>query len=415
MFMDKDNGIVDLREHEDNSITRIPIWTFPGVFEGLEELYGINTTEMESIAKFLLTIGREVYEVEWQLPKENLDVVSEAAIKSELKDANKEMNKRISRYFAEYGKEMEEISFLDIGFGAGGTTLSILDKIKKIEDIKVKRLNVVCLDIVPPTEGEDIRKAIEELERKGIEVNLILIQENMRILSEDIFEDHRLRKLGIKGFDFVVSNASIHHTQNMLNIFARIHKILRKDRYFILGEWTHPMWLMPKLLEEFKNLFIEDSPVKEKLKRLEKELLNGKYNYEIPDKERYADILKTILEIEMNKLKVKRWKSYYLPIKEGFIDEIVKEFAKLNSKVQDLNAILNMAKFWFYVHEIAKQRGGKLPLLYYEGHLSGLFIRILGKYSGFKKIRESIAGRGLNRVFVFKRENLGRKLMRVSR
>ena len=211
----------------------------------------------------------------------------------------------------------------DIGAGTGNTTLEVI-KLLQQERLTGLIRKIILIDV----DRDALLKAKEKLEEFGISP-LILVEDMHKALADD----------GIKKSNIIISSASLHHTPEYDTLITQIIKILRRNTpaFFGLGEWTHGLWTsieLGVLFGEGALRIIRESSLPEK------------------EENRFREDL----------MKLQKFKET-----DSFV-------SKLLSSEAELNALVKIARFWYEVISISKEKKVTSPIWLLEGHIPSMLL-----------------------------------------
>ncbi len=190
--------------------------------------------------EWLRAESRKAFSVEWADSDSSLNaLIGEAAEKAGLADTNALMNAKIGEYAAAYAASVrrDELCVVDIGAGAGGTSVSLIRALSALEPaLRPKRL---LLAMIEPS-----RKRLATAEAAVLEAAAGTPMEKR---LELILEEGTVGKVSSipNAFaDMVVSNAAIHH-ESFNDHLPQILRILGGGAPFISGDWHETTYENP--------------------------------------------------------------------------------------------------------------------------------------------------------------------------
>ncbi|HSB47785.1 MAG TPA: methyltransferase domain-containing protein [Candidatus Bilamarchaeum sp.] len=210
-------GLLDWAPVRLGSLLRTHAYSYPN--------WGI-TIAPENI-DWLVSESKKAFSVEWADTDGSMNhMIAEASEKAGLADTNALMNAKIGQYASEVLIErFDGPSVLDIGAGAGDTSLAFLDTDR---DSEAQTRNLVLLEPsakrLETAEGR-IRSFIRGTSYEG-SLNLRLVHGSVDKLAD--FDDD--------SFDIIISNAAIHH-ESFNPHLAQIRRVLFPGMPFISGDW----------------------------------------------------------------------------------------------------------------------------------------------------------------------------------
>jgi len=220
--------------------------------------------------------SEEEYAKEWNrttgASHQDIALASKAA---GLLDANQRLNMKVAEVVRALIARAEkgEVRILDLGAGAGATTLAILNAIgQRGRD----RVHWVLLD---PAE-EALGQARKALIAAGLPENRVEV-----VVGSDL---SRLPKWP-RRFDVVVSSAAMHHHAYLQPLFSLIAKAMKPRGHLVVGDWFNGLSLEPsKVLGFLRGL---EWPEKEVGLRAFERLCDGREATRLkePSEDRRAD------------------------------------------------------------------------------------------------------------------------------
>ncbi len=214
------------------SVFRVPLYSYPN--------WGIKPTAENM--EFLYANSCAAYMVEWQHTDTALNnLVAIASKNAQLGDVNTLMNVEVGNIGAEYlGAAVARnggFTVVDIGSGAGATSLRLLASIQEIGIRPTRESTIYLID--PSEERMAYAKGviIKALEGCGF-------SDIVQIVAKIGRDKPMLDELDEGSVSLAVSNAAIHH-----NAFNRhldsIRRVLAPEGQFINGDWHEGMWESP--------------------------------------------------------------------------------------------------------------------------------------------------------------------------
>jgi len=182
--------------------------------------------------------GLRGYEGEWKAlsPADIKAIVKSPSVYSN--QANK-LNAGIAAREArkKIAQTQKGCTIVDLGSGAGGTILPIIEKLNPIER---SRIRIDLFDIMQV----GLNEARNRLEKLGLKENQITtIKSNLG----KMLQKKETREL-IGKADIVVSGASLHHVSDINPEFKAAFKLLKKGGMFCFWDWGHYAWRAPNLI-----------------------------------------------------------------------------------------------------------------------------------------------------------------------
>ena len=195
--------------------------------------FGLNPED-----KYAIEIGKLDYKIDWLSPK-TLIILNKTLEMSGLStsNTNKELAKKIIFLIKEYN--LNSINILDLGSGLGETTIPIIvnlfnEKIKGKFTFTLADLNSNKFNIIEEIIKRKLIK-LEDVESFKQYVNNNIITTFKEVDMNNIKEEYT--------YDLIVSNATLHYTNDVNSLLKNIYKALKPFGFFILGEWTHSLYL----------------------------------------------------------------------------------------------------------------------------------------------------------------------------
>jgi len=186
--------------------------------------------------------SKKSFETEWAPTDSSMNtLIADVCIASGITDANEGMNVK----GAEYGREYLAprlvkpglVKVIDIGAGAGATTLAML---RAIKDLKVHLFAGLSIVLIEPSQkrletafdaiyktiaGTSIEHAVHPMAKQGL---------------VDVLHD-----LESDSADLVISNAALHH-ESFYDHFPQIVRVLKPGTEFISGDWHESTYESPR-------------------------------------------------------------------------------------------------------------------------------------------------------------------------
>jgi SAM-dependent methyltransferase len=211
---------------------RTPCYAWPN--------WGISYQD-ETERETLVEASEQCYRSEWdQTSQTGHEEIAAAAKEAGLGDANARLNAAIGQTINSLVGSSEERSLriLDLGAGAGATSLAVLEALKKLPCVG-------DLTLVDP--------AAKALEHAG--QALTAFQSSQPFEFRLVRETDRsfLSSAAPSSFNLIVSGAAIHHHSDIRPILALCVRSLEPGGTIVIGDWHNSMWERPrrvlKLLE----------------------------------------------------------------------------------------------------------------------------------------------------------------------
>jgi SAM-dependent methyltransferase len=193
--------------------------------------WGIKWANQSEFKRFVKQ-SEEEYAKEWTrttgASHQDIALASKAA---GLHDANQRLNRKVAEIVRVLINRVEggKVQVLDLGAGAGATTLAILDAIGQRDR---DRVHWVLLDPAEKALGQ----AYKALIKAGVPGNRVEV-----VVGSDLI---CLPKWP-RRFDVVVSAAAIHHHAYLQPLFSFIAKSLKPGGHLVVGDWFNGLSLDP--------------------------------------------------------------------------------------------------------------------------------------------------------------------------
>jgi len=219
----------------------------------------------QSEFKRLVKQSEKEYAKEWnRTTGANHQDIALASKAAGLHDANQRLNRKVAEVVMTVIAETkrEEVQLLDLGAGAGATSLAILDAIGRRDR---DRLRWVLLD---PAE-EALGQAFKTVVAAGVPESRIEV-----VVDSDL---GCLPKWP-RRFDVIASSAAVHHHAYLQPLFSLVAKALKPGGHLVVGDWFNGLSLEPsKVLWLLQGL---DWPDKEgDLRTFERRFGGGEANW----------------------------------------------------------------------------------------------------------------------------------------
>lgn len=200
--------------------------------------------DVSSIKDWIQSNAESSYMEEWQNTSEEINMaIARATERVGLGDGNDELNVALAKCIAKYYADSEctKVAVCDIGAGTGSTSVAIAHEISKLgfpEDLY--QFTPVEFYLVEPS-LERLLKAKNTFRDTFGNTSIF---EYQFISATD---SKQFSVLKDNSFDFVVSNAALHH-KVFDEHFMEINRILRNGGLFILGDWYTNIWSHPAMI-----------------------------------------------------------------------------------------------------------------------------------------------------------------------
>jgi len=210
----------------------------------------IRTEFKKALQEALFERGIRAYEEEWAHLK-GKDIAERVVGRAQPQKIGKktvkptpwlanEFNARLALLDVRKGisklKKGQYYTILDIGAGAGGTILPIVERLSPQERSK---LRILLVDIM----SAGLKEAKEALKKLGLSENqIITVRGNIATMLR-----YEKLKQYLGKIDLVTSGAAIHHTPDVTPIFKAVYNLLKRGGVFCFWDWGHAAWRAPNL------------------------------------------------------------------------------------------------------------------------------------------------------------------------
>jgi predicted O-methyltransferase YrrM len=295
--------------------------------------WGIGITP-ENIG-WLYGASQEAYSVEWKDTDPSLNaLVGKASENAGLGDVNATMNALIGGYASASAHSKNGIiSVLDVGAGAGATSMAMLSALGGTIVPNIK------LTLIEPSSSRT-KAALDAIRKINTAAANIAVVYNLT-------ETEALRQIKPGSIDMAITNAAIHHNSFNFHLGA-MSKTLKPNAPLISGDWYDGLSEKPERVYWLLTLLANHS--------------SGHRNAEIE-----KDVFKRI--------------SAGAPLVVPFVEERAAAFRKYfnldafscglafaNLSEDERKADAAILKFWFEVGKIFAEKGTKSPIYVVEGH-----------------------------------------------
>lgn len=192
-----------------------------------------------------LRISDKYYKEEWEfLTEEEHKDIAEAARRAGIGDANRLLNIETGRVVNKLVNRLTgKIHILDVGAGAGDTSIQILETLK-VDD----RARVIFALLDP------VDNFLEVARNRLKAADLVEDVSYMTLVGRDL---NIPEKVGQGAQHIAVAVASVHHHAFLDEPFRCIYYTLKRGGFFITADWHHTMWEHPnrvyKLLQRMPD------------------------------------------------------------------------------------------------------------------------------------------------------------------
>lgn len=193
--------------------------------------WGIKLGGLKDLYK-LVDLSEQGYREEWDLTTEQ----NEMDIAKAAEDAgcgNTRLNPENARIVSYIINNFTEgrVNILDVGAGAGGTTIPIWDA---LSDNDKDRVYLTLLDPA----GNKLETAKSKLNKLGLRIG-----KEYHILNNTDLDIPNVVEEGSQ--DIITSVASAHHHGYLTKPFENFHIATKKGGYFVVADWHNSMWDHP--------------------------------------------------------------------------------------------------------------------------------------------------------------------------
>ncbi len=193
----------------------------------------INADNIEE----LRDASKREYEKEWAPTDESLNqLIATAAQRAGLLDTNKLLNDKIGEYSADHLQllKCETPRIIEVGTGAGGTILSVLDSLVSI-GAGVSRVAITLLELSQKRLDFAQNEITKFLQKNGISKPRINALRGAVDALDEIETDYA---------HLVIQNAAIHH-ESFTDHLSNISRVLKPGMQFISGDWHEGSYETP--------------------------------------------------------------------------------------------------------------------------------------------------------------------------
>ena len=193
------------------------------------------TWQTEAEFRVLVEHSEAAYREEWDnVCPEGYQDIARAGEAAHLGDANLRLNRGIARVASWFVRSWADrpVHILDLGAGAGGTSLALLEVLTPLERRQIQ------LTLLDPA-GFALNAARERLTSHA----LVDPHALDTVAATDL---DFLGRVGAGLFDLVISGAAIHHHACVLPVFERLFRAIRPGGCLVIGDWHNSMWFYPR-------------------------------------------------------------------------------------------------------------------------------------------------------------------------
>lgn len=204
------------------------------------DAWGIGSSSAREFAD-LVAESELCYVREWQHTDDaGLRDIAEAGRRAGLADCNAMLNAAVAGELLRVVAELPaEAKVLDIGAGAGATTLSVLDRLRNLA-------REMTFHLLEPA-ARSLKQAQSKLENGRFDA------------CAGRFAFHEAKDLDLGGLflegtcDAVVTTAVMHHHAFIDPVLQQIAHVLKSGGVLIVGDWHNSMWLHPGRIYAFMS------------------------------------------------------------------------------------------------------------------------------------------------------------------
>ncbi len=350
------------------SILRLPVYAWKKWHLPLEKAY--------------ISKGNKAYWDEWKHAAPNVEVVSKAAIASDIGDANAEMNKLLARKVVEHlPKKKEPLVIYDVGVGKGDTSAKFLGELFSHKHVPV---TLYLFDVSNKQGLEGVAKDIKK--KFDVDVKTFAEEEGDMLMLPNVQRAYTLPPA-----DVVLGNASLHHTNTYP--LTQIREVLNEKGLLGIGEWTHPIWENPELSYVFLGLLslqYQTRALEEVLKLAKDLMITNEEKFDLslmtyflqPPTVTDPEALEAFKRIT-NMFEVIISSSYKDFSQKAFISAINHRLSELAADELEAISAYKITEFWLQTLRFALESGAESGIWFWEGHPSRARLRSMLFEHGF--------------------------------
>ncbi|MFH0737060.1 MAG: class I SAM-dependent methyltransferase [Candidatus Micrarchaeota archaeon] len=200
--------------------------------------------------EWLRAVSKIAYQGEWKETDQKMNqMIAEASERANLSDVNAMLNHTVARYVRSYvamiAKTRQNICLVEIGSGAGGTTLETLKELDRLfqdgrvsEDSTPSSIRLVLTDPSEKRLGYTQEAITAQVDGRTMLGRRLKIKTIDRPVTEAMLElpDHHA--------DIIFSNAAIHH-ESFNSHLSEILRVLKCGMPFVSGDWHEASYETP--------------------------------------------------------------------------------------------------------------------------------------------------------------------------